>query len=90
MRHFITVAFLLAALVAYWASFNPALPGAIWLAGALFGAGLLCELTCFDMKSLSMPQRQLCSRERPNHSRNRTARRRRCRAVRSRSVSLVR
>jgi hypothetical protein len=44
MRHLITLAFLLAALVAYWASFSLALPGAIWLTGALFGAGLLCEL----------------------------------------------
>ena len=44
MRHLITVAFLLAALVAYWASFSLALPEAAWLAGALFAAALLCEL----------------------------------------------
>ena len=44
MRHLITVSFLLSALVAYWASFRLAVPGALWLAGALFGAGLLCEL----------------------------------------------
>jgi hypothetical protein len=40
----ITFGFLLAALVAYWISFSPALPGAVWVAGALFAAGLFCEL----------------------------------------------
>jgi len=45
MRYLITVSFLLTALVAYWASFRLALPGVLWLAGALFAAGLLCELT---------------------------------------------
>lgn len=44
MHHLITVAFLLAALVAYWISFGLTLPGAVWVAGALFAAGLLCEL----------------------------------------------
>jgi len=45
MRHLITVSFLLTAFIAYWASSNLELPGALWLAGALFGAGVLCELT---------------------------------------------
>ena len=44
MRHLITLAFFLAALGAYFAGFGLALPGATWFAGALFGAGLVCEL----------------------------------------------
>jgi hypothetical protein len=44
MRHKITVAFLLAASVVYWAGFFLVLPGAVWFAGALCLAGLLCEV----------------------------------------------
>jgi len=42
MRHLITIAFLLAALAAYLVA--PMLTGALWLAGALLAAGILCEV----------------------------------------------
>jgi len=41
MRHLITIALFVAALAAYLAA--PLLTGALWLAGALLAAGILCE-----------------------------------------------
>ena len=44
MHHLITVAFFVAAYLAYFASANEASTGIAWLAWALLVAGLLCEL----------------------------------------------